>query len=57
VEIQTVVFDAGARATIVITNRNGKRSKRNLAIIDPHAALTWCERRACGFVYVPKSRN
>ena len=53
--VQTLFFDGPSHAAIVVTNRDGRRSRKPSRIRDPHAALTWCIGRNIGFVYIPSA--
>lgn len=55
--IQTLFWDAAVRAAVMVINRNRKRQSEPRRFKDAHAALSWCERNACAFVYVPTSNN
>jgi hypothetical protein len=47
----TLFYDA----PILITNRDGRRTRRAMRFRDPDTALTWSISRACSFVFVPAS--
>ena len=49
-------FDAATRLAVLVTNRDGRRTRRAMRFADPHAALTWCIGQAFGFVFVPASK-
>jgi hypothetical protein len=51
--IHTLFFDAPSRAAVLVTNQDGRRTRKPSRIRDPHAALTWCIKRQAGFVYTP----
>jgi hypothetical protein len=50
---RTLFFDADTRAAVLVASRNGKRTQRIMRYRTAQAALAWCEREACAFVYTP----
>lgn len=52
-QTKTLFYDAATRAAVLVTNRDGRRTRRAMRFRDPQSALTWCISRACVFVFLP----
>ncbi len=52
-ERMTLYYDGQARAGVLVTNRDGRRSERPKHFRDPHAALDWCIAHSAAFVFTP----